>query len=334
MNKAKKIVLNLLLVLTLTACSLPGLGSDAKQDIVIAGGNTTERQILSEIAKQMIDYHLPEVKTDLINNLGSTLLILQTLTGQDTNISGSMYTGTSLTGELGKEPITEPKEAMEAVVEGYFEKYDMIWFPSYGFENSYAFMMAKDKADKLNIRKVSDLQAQADTLRAGVDTAWIDRKGDGYQAFKDTYGFDFKQVLPMEIGLVYDAVSSNEMDIVLGYSTDGRIQAYDLVVLEDDLQLFPPYDASPLLTADVLIQYPELESIMLRLAGEINSETMQLLNRKSDEEKIEPQVVAREFLEENNYFVDKPSEKLNDDPQYEEIVEVLNQRRKERAKDE
>lgn len=316
-----------MLLISLTACSLPGLGANTKNDVVIAGGNTTERQILSEISGQMIEHYMPEVKTDLINNLGSTLLILQTLTGKDTNVSGAMYTGTSITGELNQEPITDPNKAMDAVIKGYYEKYDMIWFPSYGFENSYAFMIKREKAEALNINKVSDLKNIAHELKAGVDTAWIDRQGDGYQDFKKTYGFDFKQVLPMEIGLVYDAVSSNEMDIVLGYSTDGRIQAYDLVVLEDDLQLFPPYDASPVVTVEVLLKYPKLEEIFLRLENEIDSETMQALNRKSDEDKIEPQVLAKQFLEENNYFSHKEVRKLKNNERYLEIMQDLENRK-------
>lgn len=74
---------------------------------------------------------------------------------------------------------------------------------------------------------------------AGVDTSWITRKGDGYEGFKEEYGFAFDSILPMQIGLVYDAVAAGKMDIVLGYSTDGRIGSYDLVMLEDDKRFFP-----------------------------------------------------------------------------------------------
>ncbi|CAM3672935.1 osmoprotectant ABC transporter substrate-binding protein [Erysipelothrix urinaevulpis] len=324
MKKIKKMMMILTLTLTLTACNLPGLGASTKSnDIVIAGGNTTERQILAEISLQMVTHYLPEVKTDIINNLGSTLLVLQSLTGKDSNISGAMYTGTSLTGELGQEPLKDPELALEKVVKGYYDKYDMIWFPSYGFENSYAFMVREDFAQEHNITTVSDLENLSPSLRAGVDTAWMNRQGDGYVDFKQLYGFDFKDVLPMEIGLVYDAVASKEMDIVLGYSTDGRIQANKLRVLVDDKQLFPPYDASPVLTKDLIQTYPELEQIFLKLSGEIDSDTMQKLNRRSDEMKIEPQVIATEFLEEHQYFENKPEENLADLKNYTEIAKDL-----------
>ena len=97
--------------------------------------------------------------------------------------------------------------------------------PTYGFENTYAFMVKKEFAEKHNLNKVSDLKPIAKDLKAGVDTSWIQRKGDGYQAFKDKYKFDFDSVLPMDVGLVYSAVNSGKMDVVLGYSTDGRINS-------------------------------------------------------------------------------------------------------------
>ena len=327
MRKLKKIILTLLLTLTLSACSLPGLGANvAQNDIVIAGGSTSERQILAAISEQMVNHYLPEVKTDLINNLGSSLLILQTMTGGDTNVSGAMYTGTSLTGELNQPPITDPDLALEKVVEGYYNKYDMIWFPSYGFENTYAFMVREDFAKENNIEKVSDLESMAKDLRAGVDTGWIDRQGDGYEAFKEIYGFDFDKVFPMQIGLVYEAVAVNEMDIVLGYSSDGRIQANNLTLLKDDLQLFPPYDASPVVTMDLLEEHPKLIDVFLKLENTIDSSQMQELNRISDEDKVEATIIAENFLKENNYFEEKEITPLETRDDYKEIMKDLNNR--------
>lgn len=311
----------LLVVLTLLGCSLPGLGkSVASNGIVIAGGNTTERQILAEIVSQMCEHYMSDTDITLINNLGSTLLILQALNGKDANISGAMYTGTSLTGELALEPTADPDKAMEEVVNGYSSKYNMVWFPSYGFENTYAFMVTRQLAEEKGIHKVSDLKAYADTLKVGVDTAWIERKGDGYEGFQQLYGFSLDKMNSMEIGLVYDAVQAGEMDVVLGYSTDGRINAYDLVILEDDMHLFPPYDASPVVTKELLRKYPEIETILLKLEGAIDSEAMQKLNRISDEEQVEPRVAAGQFIEENNYFEEKDTIPLAERELYKDVV--------------
>lgn len=327
MKKIIKLLLLLILSITLTACNLPGLGANVSQnDIVIAGGSTSERQILSEINVQMVNHFLPDIRTDLITNLGSSLLILQTMTGGDTNISATMYTGTSLVGELNQKPVTNPILTLSKVVEGYYKKYDMVWFPSYGFENTYAFMVKKDFAKKHNIKTISDLKPIADDLQAGVDTGWIDRQGDGYRDFKRIYEFDFNRVLPMQIGLVYDAVAAGEMDIVLGYSTDGRIQSNNLVVLEDDLNLFPPYNGSPVITMDLLQKHPEVIDIFLRLEDAIDTDTMQELNRTSDEDKVEAQVIARKFLEEHNYFEDKNIKPLDDRDDYKEMMIDLRDR--------
>ena len=106
----------------------------------------------------------------------------------------------------------------------------------------------------------------------------------------------------MQISLVYEALNTGSLDLALGYTTDGRIPAYDLVVLEDDLQFFPPYDASPFATHEIIAEYPEIDDALSRLVGTVSTETMQNLNYRSDEEGIEPALVAEEFLEEHNYF--------------------------------
>lgn len=317
----KKICKVLLILLLCSGCSFPGLGKSANENgIVIASGNTTERQILSEIVSQMIMHYIPDTKTSLINNLGSTLLIVQSLEKEYANISGAMYTGTSLTGELGLPSTTNPEEAMRGVVEGYAQQYDSVWFPSYGFENTYAFMVTKEVAQKYDLKNISDLEEVKDSIRVGVDNAWIKRKGDGYEDFKKVYGFDFEHINSMEIGLVYNAVYANKMDVVLGYSTDGRIASYDLVLLEDDMNLFPPYETSPVVTKKILRIYPEIETILLKLEGEIDSRQMQELNRLSDDEHFEPYTVAKKFLEENNYFESKFVQPLIERTLYKEII--------------
>lgn len=303
MKKTKLIITALFCLLFMNACTLPGLGGNVERDVVVATGSNTERQILGQIVVQMIE-HYTDLRVKTINNLSSTTLINAAMLNGDLNVVGGMYTGTSLTGELGMDPVKDPEEAMRLVQEGYLKKYNRIWYPSYGFSNTYAFMVRKDFAEEHHLTKVSDLEALKDTVRVGLDMAWINRPGDGYEGFKKIYGFEFENMFPMDIGLVYKAVASNEMDVVLGYSTDGRISAYDLVLLEDDKRLFPPYDCSPMASKEIVDKYPELNTVFLKLEGSISSEDMQELNRKSDEDLIEPINIAKEYLEEHNYFED------------------------------
>lgn len=302
----RKILLLIIALGLLTSCSLPGLGANINEEnILIASGNTTERQIVSEIVRQMIEHYDDDVKVGIINNLGSTNLIHQALMSNNANVSGVMYTGTSLTGELEMEPIIDTEEAMRVVVKEYKDRFNQKWYPSFGFENTYAFMVTRQFSEENNITKVSELENMASELKAGVDTAWMQRQGDGYEDFKRIYGFDFSKVYPMEIGLVYNAVEAGEMDVVLGYTTDGRIQSNDLVVLEDDKNLFPPYDASPVVKYELIEKYPKIDKIVSKLEGTITSEDMQKLNRRADEDLVEPKNVATEFLKDNDYFKDK-----------------------------
>lgn len=305
MMKIKKYLIGIFLSLTfiLTSCSLPGLGGDTENDIVVASGSNTERLILGEIVAQKI-MHDTDLKVDMVPNLSSSILNHVAMLKGDVNVVGGMYTGTALTGELGMEPIRDPEKAMKVVQDEYYKRWDRLWYPSYGFENTYAFMVTKEFAEKHNIKKVSDLEKLKGDLKVGVDTAWITRKGDGYKAFEKLYGFKFKKIYPMQIGLVYTALATNEMDVVLGYSTDGKIASYDLVLLEDDKKLFPPYDCSPVASYQVIKDHPEVNKSLMSLVGKISTKTMQELNRRADEDLVDPSEVAKEFLEENNYFDD------------------------------
>lgn len=302
MRRLKWIVFICSIMLILSACS-----SGKDETIKIATVTTTESAIMGNMVKLMIEHYTDE-NVQMINNLGSSVVVHQAMLNGDANISATRYTGTDLTGALGQEAIKDPEEVMKKVQELFQKDYDQTFFDSYGFANTYAFMVSKETAKKYNLKKVSDLRKVADKMQAGVDTSWMNRPGDGYKAFVKEYGFDFNKVYPMQIGLVYDAVEAGKMDVVLGYTTDGRISSYDLVVLEDDLKFFPPYDCSPLATNELLKTHPEVKKILEKLVDKVSTEEMQKLNYESDNNLLEPAVVAQRFLEKHNYFDDKGGE--------------------------
>jgi glycine betaine/choline ABC-type transport system substrate-binding protein len=101
----------------------------------------------------------------------------------------------------------------------------------------------------------------------------------------------------MDPGLMYRAIAEGDVDLICGFATDGRIPAFDLVMLKDDKQFFPPYYAAPVVRADTLKNYPELENILNKLAGKIDNTTMGQLNYQVDEEGRKAAEVAREFLQ-------------------------------------
>lgn len=290
------------ILLVLAGCSSQNAVESGDQ-VTIASVSTTESSIMAYMLRDMIEHYTDE-EVEMINNLGTSTTLHQAMLNGDANISATRYTGTDLTGALGEEPISDPDKALSTVKKLTKERFNQTFFDSYGFENTYAFLVTKETAKKYNLKTVSDLGKVAKDLQAGVDTSWINREGDGYKGFTKAYGFDFKKVYPMQIGLVYDALQAGKMDVVLGYTTDGRISSYDLVVLKDDKQFFPPYDASPLATDKLLEKKPEVKAAIERLIGKISTEQMQKLNYEADNDLIEPSIVAERFLEEHNYFKD------------------------------
>lgn len=305
MKKIKYILVVFVLSLTvLSGCSLPGLGSKStKNDVKITALSTSESQIISHMLRLLIEHDTHgKIKPTLVNNLGSSTIQHNALINRDANISGVRYNGTDLTGALKEAPIKDPKKAMIATQQGFKKKFDQTFFDSYGFANTYAFMVTKETAKKYHLETVSDLAKHSKDLRLGMDSSWMNRKGDGYEGFKKEYGFDFGTVRPMQIGLVYDALNSEKLDVALGYSTDGRIAAYDLKVLKDDKQFFPPYAASAVATNELLRQHPELKTTINKLTGKISTSEMQRLNYEADGKGKEPAVVAEEFLKKHHYF--------------------------------
>ncbi|XUD04592.1 glycine betaine/carnitine/choline ABC transporter glycine betaine/carnitine/choline-binding protein [Enterococcus sp. AZ177] len=301
-RKLKLLLITFFSALLLSGCSLPGLASNSDDSTIsITGGITSEAQILASLVAGMIEHYTDE-KTTIINNLATTTINHQAMMNGDAQISAARYTGTDLTTTLNMDPIKDPKKAFDVVQKEFQKRFQQKWFNSYGFANTYAFMVTQETAKKYNLKTISDLKKVGDQLTAGVDTSWIDRKGDGYKGFTETYGFDFKRVFPMQIGLVYDAVAANKMDVVLGYSTDGRIGSYDLVILEDDLHFFPPYDACAVATDELLEKHPELNDVIAKLSGKISTETMQKLNYQADNDLMEPATVAENFLKEHHFF--------------------------------
>ena len=137
-------------------------------------------------------------------------------------------------------------------------------------------------------------------IRAAFGAEFLTRP-DGYPGLSRHYGFKFtSDPLQMDEGLMYRAVADGAVDVIDGFSTDGRIPAYHLVMLEDDQKFFPPYHAAPLVRRDTLERLGELEEILNRLGGKISNEDMQMMNLEVDERGRVAAEVAREFLIEKN----------------------------------
>ncbi|MCC2930761.1 osmoprotectant ABC transporter substrate-binding protein [Bacillus sp. LBG-1-113] len=293
--------LPLAVMLMLSGCSLPGLSAASDQTIKIGAQSMSESEIIASMLGQLIEHHT-DLKTTTIKNLGSNAVQQQALLNGEIDIAATRYTGDALTGTLRMKPEKDPDKALALTQREFNKRYDLKWYDSYGFDNTYAFTVSKKLADQYHLENVSDVKKWAPQLKLGVDNYWMKLKGNGYQDFTKTYGMTFGGTYPMQIGLVYDAVKSGKMDIILAYSTDGRIKSYDLKMLKDDKQFFPPYDCSPVVPEQVLKEHPELESIIQKMIGKIDTATMQELNYEVDGNLKEPSVVAKEYLQKHHYF--------------------------------
>ena len=138
-------------------------------------------------------------------------------------------------------------------------------------------------------------------MLAGLPAEFMERR-DGWEGLKEAYGLELDAV-QMNAGLMYDAAREGKVDVIGGYSTDGRIQAFNLRVLEDDQHYFPPYYVAPLIRRETLEKHPHLRGILNRLGGLIDDEMMRRLNYQVDELKESPRSVAKAFLEEQGFAI-------------------------------
>jgi osmoprotectant transport system substrate-binding protein len=155
-----------------------------------------------------------------------------------------------------------------------------------------------DDARRLGVRTLSDAVKSApseDGWRLGVGYEFESRP-DGLPGLEKTYGFKVAgSPRTMDLGLLYRALGSGQVDMVAGNSTDGPIRALGLVALEDDKHYFPPYEAVPLFREDSLRKHPEIQVAMDRLAGKVSDDEVRAMNDAVDGQHRDVAEVVREF---------------------------------------
>lgn len=262
--------------------------------------NFTEQLILGELLAQLIEAHTP-LRVERKFNLGGTVICHQALVRGDIDLYPE-YTGTALTAILRMSTLSEPEEVLAIVRREYRLKFQCEWLEPFGFNNTYAIAVRRSDAEKWDWQKISDLKPVAKNLLAGFTPEFRERP-DGYVGLKRVYKFEFGRVVDMDPALMYQALALGKVDVICAFATDGRILAYNLLLLEDDRRFFPPYQAAPVIRMEVLQNFPELRQVLNLLAGAINNETMQQLNYEVDENKRSPKEVAREFLVTKGFLI-------------------------------
>ncbi|MDS1392602.1 ABC transporter permease/substrate-binding protein [Streptococcus suis] len=295
-KKPKTILLALLVTLfTVGASYVPMLNFSTKQ-LVIAGKLGAEPEILINMYKLLIEDRT-DIKVEIKPNFGKTSFLYEALKSGSIDIYPE-YTGTITSTLLKNSPMdlsTNPEEVYTYAKEAILEQDGLMYLAPMAFQNTYALAVTEDYAQKNGLEKISDLAKVQQTAVAGFSLEFNDRE-DGNIGLKNLYNLQLN-VKTMEPALRYEAIKSGNVQIIEAYSTDSKVVTYKLKILEDDKQLFPPYQAAPLLSKETLEQYPELEQVLGVLAGNISTEEMTQMNYAVDVEGKSAEQVAREYLE-------------------------------------
>jgi osmoprotectant transport system substrate-binding protein len=274
--------------ITLPAC---GMRHDA---VAIGSKNFTESLLLGELYAQVIEDNGHPVRRRL--DLGGTDIAMAALRRGEIDLYPE-YTGTALLVVLKAQAQGDAVQTFDYVKSEYEKRYDLTWLDPAPMNNTQALATTRALAAKFGLRTLSDVAAKAPQLRLGAVPEFV-KRSDGLPGLQRVYGgFNFKSIRLIDFGLKYKALLGGDVDIVVAFGTDGAIVADDLVVMQDDKHLFPPYQVAPVIRQDALKARPSLAAILNGVAPLLTDTVMRTLNNQIDgPQKREPAEVARDFI--------------------------------------
>jgi osmoprotectant transport system permease protein len=260
--------------------------------IAIGSKTFTEQYILADLlARQIADR--TGAPTRAVPSLGSTVAF-DALVGGDLDVYVD-YSGTIWATIMKRDTLPGRRgEVLEEVRRYLAREHGVELVAALGFENTYALSMRADQARELSLATLSDLSRAAADLELGGDYEFFGRAE--WRALVETYGLAFRDRRSMDPSLMYQAVANGDVDVISAFSTDGRIAAFDLAVLEDDRGVIPPYDAIVLAGPRLARERPEVVQALRELDGTIDAETMRRTNLRVDGEGASPGEAAAELL--------------------------------------
>jgi osmoprotectant transport system permease protein len=255
---------------------LLALQAPAAAPVVVASKPFGESYLLAEMFAQLL-----EARGFLVERrpgLGATEIAFRALREGAIDVYPE-YTGTGLLAILGEPPAPDPREVFGRVSREFRERWGVRWLPPLGFENTYAIAVRRETAESLGLATLDALARVAPRLRAGLTPDFIGRP-DGLPGLANAYGLRFRAVRALLPAVKYQALAAGEVDVIDGYSTDGLIARYDLVVLVDDQRFFPPYQAAALAGRRLADSLPAAVGTLTELSGRLDEPTMRRLNRR------------------------------------------------------
>jgi osmoprotectant transport system permease protein len=264
-----------MLALLLAAAMAAGIQDPASGPVVVASKPFGESYVLAEMFAQLLEARGFEV--DRRPGLGATEIAFQALRNDEIDVYPE-YTGTGLVAILGEAPRSDARAVFSFVARAFRAQWGIRWLPPLGFQNTYAIAVRRSTADSLELRTLSDLARVSNRLIAGFTPDFIGRD-DGLPGLRGAYDLGFRDVRSLLQAVKYRALAEGAVDVIDGYSTDGFIARYDLVVLEDDRGFFPAYEAAPLVS-NALTSRPAAIATLGELAGRLDEAIMRQLNQR------------------------------------------------------
>lgn len=267
------------------------------KEIVAAGKLGSEPDILINMYKKLIE-NKSDIKVTLKPNFGKTSFLFNALKSDEIDLYPE-FSGTLLETFLTN-PISsnDPREVYEFARDEILKEHGLIYLEPMKFQNTYAIAVKEDFAIENSLKTIEDLKPIQNELIGGFTLEFLDRD-DGYPGIEELYNLNFKTI-SMEPALRYQAIDNNNVNLIDAYSTDSELEEYNLVLLEDNKNLFPPYQGAPLLKKETLKKYPELEDILNVLSGKITEEEMSEMNYKVNILDERPEKVASDYLNSKN----------------------------------
>jgi osmoprotectant transport system permease protein len=269
------------------------LGARDAGQVVVGAKTFTEQYILAEILAGQIA-ETTGAETEVVSSLGSTVAF-DALRAEEIDVYVD-YSGTIWATIMQRETVPSRDAVLGEVTQFLREEHGVEVAGALGFENAYALAMRRPQADDLGVRGIDDLAPYARRLVIGGDYEFFGRPE--WIAIRDTYGLTFESQRTMDASLMYQAVASEQVDVISAFSTDGRIAAFDLVVLDDELGAIPPYDALVLAGPRLVRERPDVVAALRQLTGTIDADRMRRMNLAVDQDGAGPATVAGSFLQE------------------------------------
>ena len=263
----------------------------APQNFVVGSKDFSESVILAEIYAQALEARGVTVRRryELAGNLAHESLISGQIDAYPE------YTGTAFTAILKHKPISDVEKVYNQTKAEYQDKFDLTVGPPLGFSNDFAILVRQKDADKFSLKTISDAVRYTPSHQAGFGQDFMSR-ADGYPGFARTYGLKFaRPPREMDLSLTYRALSSGQVDMIAGNSTDGLIAKLNLVQLRDDKKYFPPYQAVLIVRDAALKRVPVAAQVLAALKDSITTEEMRALNYAVDGEKRDIPTLVREW---------------------------------------